>query len=148
MITLHFGSDHRGYEQKLCFIDWALANGFNPEDHGTYSNDSCDYPDFALKVAQAVAADSSSIGIVICSNGIGVSIVANKVKGIRAALVYNDAVASQCRRHNNANVIALGADEFTYEQNLKFLQIFLQAEFEGDRHQRRINKISDYEQLI
>lgn len=145
MLTLHIGSDHRGFNLKAAIINWAHQNGYNCIDHGTESADSCDYPDYALAVANAVAQDPTRLGIVICSNGIGVSIAANKVTGIRAALVYSQTVASQCKRHNNANVIALGADEFDASTNLGFVQTYLQAKFEGDRHQRRIDKIARYE---
>jgi ribose 5-phosphate isomerase B len=135
------GSDHAGYEAKKVVADWLLAHGYEVIDKGTFSPDSVDYPDFAKAVAQSVAQGEAEQGILLCGSGVGVSIVANKIKGIRAALVFNEEIAHLAREHNNANVMCLPARFLTVEQLERCLTNWFQARFEGGRHERRVAKI-------
>jgi ribose 5-phosphate isomerase B len=135
------GSDHAGYEAKKVVADWLLAHGYEVIDKGTFSPDSVDYPDFAKAVAQSVAQGEAEQGILLCGSGVGVSIVANKIKGIRAALVFNEEIAHLSREHNNANVMCLPARFLTAEQLERCLMNWFQAQFEGGRHARRVEKI-------
>jgi ribose 5-phosphate isomerase B len=135
------GSDHAGYEAKKVVADWLLAHGYEVIDKGTFSPDSVDYPDFAKAVAQSVAQGEAEQGILLCGSGVGVSIVANKIKGIRAALVFNEEIAHLAREHNNANVMCLPARFLTAEQLERCLMNWFQAQFEGGRHARRVEKI-------
>ena len=114
------------------------------QDFGCYTTDSVDYPDIAKKVAEAVAAGECGLGILICGTGIGMSIAANKVKGIRAALCHDVFSAIRARIHNDANILCLGA-EWEQEQTPEIVNTFLTSEFEGGRHQRRVNKVTDLE---
>ncbi|MGN1040390.1 MAG: ribose 5-phosphate isomerase B, partial [Candidatus Fimimonas sp.] len=115
--------------------------GHEVRDFGTYTSESCDYPDFARLAAQAVASGECERGIVVCTTGIGVSMVANKVKGVRCALCLNDDMATMTRRHNNANVLALG-QKYVNEQTAKqIVNAFINTPFDGGRHQRRVDKI-------
>ncbi len=134
-------SDHAGFEFKKIVTAWLEENGYEFSDMGPHNGDSVDYPDYARKVAEAVAAGHFDQGILLCGTGIGVSIAANKVKGIRAALACNPEFATLARQHNNANIICLSArftDKATIE---KTLLNWFAAEFEGGRHQLRVNKI-------
>ncbi len=140
-MTIHIGNDHRGFELKLRIREHLTARGVEVVDHGCDRSVSCDYPDHALAVGHAVAASPGDLGVVICSNGIGVSMAANKVPGVRAALCVTPAMARQSRRHNDANVLALGAENVSAEENLKILDAWLEAAFEGGRHQRRVAKM-------
>ena len=115
------------------------------EDFGTYSTESCDYPDYALKVAEEVANKNFDFGILVCGTGIGISIAANKVPGIRAALCSDTFSAHATREHNDANILALGARVVGPGLALDIVDTFLNAKFEGDRHINRINKISQIE---
>lgn len=140
-MKLAIGSDHAGYELKKTVYSWLESNGYEVEDMGTHSNDSVDYPDYARKVAESVASGESDQGILLCGSGAGVSIVANKVRGIRAALAFNPEIASLAKQHNNANVLCFPArysDPGTIE---KSLENWFAAEFEGGRHERRVAKI-------
>jgi len=135
------GSDHAGVEFKKTVVSWLEANGYEANDMGPYTEESVDYPDFARKVAFAVANKECDQGILLCGTGIGVSISANKVKGIRAALACNPEFATLARQHNNANVLCLSArfsDKATIEQTLKN---WFATDFEGGRHEKRVNKI-------
>lgn len=135
------GSDHAGYELKKTVLSWLEGHGHAVEDMGPYSTESVDYPDYARKVAVPVARGEFDQGVLLCGTGIGVSISANKVQGIRAALVCNPEFATLARQHNNANIICLPArfsDSATIEQSL---ENWFAAEFEGGRHERRIEKI-------
>lgn len=139
------GSDHAGFLLKEALIKRLSQAGETVQDVGTFGEESVDYPDFAEKVAHAVLSGSGSFGIAICGTGIGVSIAANKVRGIRAALVYNEETAGLARRHNNANVICFGGREITPDQAFDWTRTYLSSAFEGGRHQRRIDKISAIE---
>lgn len=115
--------------------------GYNIKNLGTNNTQSVDYPEYARKVANKVAGDKSSLGVLICRTGIGMSISANKVKGIRAALCYNPQIAIQSRKHNDANIICFGADYLSFKDAWQSLQNFLNTKFEGGRHKRRIDKL-------
>ncbi len=134
------GCDHRGLELKQFIIKLATEAGHSYEDFGTYTADSVDYPDIAKKVAEAVASGNLECGILICDTGIGMSITANKVKGIRAALCRDAFSARRARLHNDANVLCLGAGR-GQEGVPEIVDAFLSTEFEGGRHLRRLNKI-------
>ena len=138
------GCDHRGLRLKQFIINLLNEAGHSYEDFGCYSADSVDYPDIARSVAEAVARADFESGILVCSTGIGMSITANKVKGVRAALCYDVFCAHRARQHNDANILCLGAGQ---EQDTvrQIVEAFLTSEFEGGRHLRRLNKIRDME---
>lgn len=140
-MQIEIGSDHRGHALKQRLVEWLSERSHTVHDHGSPSAAACDYPDFAYAAARAVAAQAGRLGIVICGNGIGVSMAANKVPGIRAALCMSVAMAEQSRRHNDANVLALGADTLTETENLRIVEAWLGAGFAGDRHVRRVEKL-------
>lgn len=142
-MKIAIGSDHAGFEMKAKVQEWLKAHGYEAVDMGTYSSESVDYPDFARKVAQAVAAGECEQGILLCGSGVGVSITANKVKGIRAALAFNPEIASLARQHNDANVICLPARFLNDEVMSDCLDNWFKASFEGGRHERRVKKIED-----
>ena len=140
-MKIAIGSDHAGYELKKTVYAWLEKHGHEVKDMGPYSEDSVDYPDYARKVAESVANGEYDQGVLLCGSGIGVSIVANKVRGIRAALVFNPEIASFARQHNNANVLCFPArytDADTIEESL---ENWFAADFEGGRHERRVAKI-------
>jgi len=143
-VRIAIGCDHWGVNLKQSVIKLLTDAGHSYEDFGCYTTDSVDYPDIAKKVAEAVAAGHFERGILICYNGIGMSIAANKVKGIRAALCYNAFNACRTRQHNDANILCLGA-EVEQEPVPEIVNAFLTGEFEGGRHQRRVDKIRDIE---
>ncbi len=144
-MKIAMGCDHGGYELKEAIKADLTAKGYEVEDFGTYSTESCDYPDFAAAAAKAVANGACEKGIVVCTTGIGVSIVANKVKGIRCALLGDVLSAEMTRRHNDTNMMALGAGITGKNLALKIVEVWLGTEFEGGRHQRRIDKITALE---
>jgi ribose 5-phosphate isomerase B len=138
--------DHGGYALKEAVKAHLTEAGYQVQDFGTNSLDSCDYPDFAAAAAKAVAEGSCEKGIVICTTGIGVSIVANKVKGIRCALCSDTLSAEMTRRHNDTNMLAMGAGIVGQNLALAIVDKWLTTEFEGGRHQRRVDKITALEQ--
>jgi RpiB/LacA/LacB family sugar-phosphate isomerase len=140
-VIIEIGNDHRGFVLKEKVKQWLEAEGHIVHDHGCESGDSSDYPDYAFAAARAVSKTEGARGIVICSNGIGVSMAANKVPGIRAALCVTDAMASQSRRHNDSNVLAIGADNAPEAENMTIIKTWLATEFEGGRHQKRVDKL-------
>lgn len=140
------GSDHAGYKLKEFIKGYLSEVGENYKDVGTNSEESCDYPVFAEKVAKAVVNTGNSKGILVCGSGIGVSIAANKVKGIRAALCMSSELAEMSRRHNDANILCLGARYIDFEAAKSIIKIFLSTEFEGGRHERRVQEIKDIEE--
>jgi ribose 5-phosphate isomerase B len=144
-MRLALGSDHRGFELKNRILAALETGGHTVTDFGPGSAESVDYPDFAVSVAEAVAAGGCDLGILICGSGIGMSITANKVRGIRAALCCNPELALRARRHNDANVLCLGADFMDSEQAIGIVSNFVDAAFDGGRHQRRLDKISKLE---
>ena len=134
--------DHGAYDLKETLKAYLTGKGYEIVDEGCYSKESCDYPDFAKKAAEDVASGKTDRGIVLCTTGIGVSIVANKVKGVRCALCHNENTATMTRLHNNSNVLAMGAGEVSEDLAKKMADIFLETEFSNeDRHIRRVNKI-------
>ena len=139
------GSDHGGFLLKQEVMKYLAEKGLEYKDFGTYTEDSCDYPIYGEAVARAVASGECERGIVICGTGIGISISANKVRGIRAALCGDCYSAEYTRRHNDANVLALGARVLGPGLALKIVETFLTTEFEGGRHARRVAMISDIE---
>ena len=141
MIAL--ASDHAGFELKEAIKKHLVENNYDITDFGTNSDASCDYPIFAKKAANAVASGSCEKGIVCCGTGIGVSITANKVKGIRCALCTDEYTAWMAKRHNNANMVAFGARVLDTETVLKLVDVWLTTEFEQGRHQRRIDMIEE-----
>ena len=138
-------SDHAGYEAKKQLVDYLQRKGFSVADFGANSTESCDYPDFAYAAAIAVSKGEFDRGILICGTGVGISIAANKVKGIRCALCYNEFCAEFSRRHNDAQIMAMGARTIPVETMKTLADIFLTTDFEGGRHSRRVNKISAIE---
>lgn len=137
--------DHGGLNLKNAVIDYLKANGYEYEDFGTDSTASCDYPDFALPAAEAVASGMCDKGILICSTGIGVSMVANKVPGVRCAHCHDVYCAKFTRLHNDANVLAMGEKVVGTGYALQIAETFLTTQFEGGRHQRRVDKITAIE---
>lgn len=134
-------SDHAGFEFKSRLISFLKKLRHEVQDFGCDSTDSCDYPDYAVPAAKSVADKKNERAILICSNGIGMCMVANKIPQIIGALAYNLQTAATTRRHHNSNVLCLGAKEIPYDQLLKMVEIWLTTQFEGGRHQRRLEKI-------
>lgn len=139
------GSDHGGYALKQVIISHLADRGIEFRDFGTYSEESCDYPEYGEAVGRAVASGECELGIVICGTGIGISIAANKVRGVRAAVCGDCFSAEMCRRHNNANVLALGGRVIGPGLALKIVDIFLSTGFDGGRHARRLGKLAEIE---
>lgn len=150
-MRVHLGSDHAGLELKDHLLDWLVQQGHEVVDHGPFVYDALDdYPVFCLRAAEAVAAEQAegldSLGVVIGGSGNGEQIAANKVKGIRSALVWSEETAVLAREHNDANVIAVGGRMHSLDEMTRFIEIFLATEFPGDeRHVRRIGQLATYE---
>ena len=141
-------SDHGGLELKDAIKKCLVSRGLSVRDFGTDNDDSVDYPDFGEKVARAVSSSEAERGILICGTGIGMSIVANKFPGVRAALVNDPFSARMAKEHNNANVLVMGGRVITPEVACRLVEIWLDSRFEGDRHQRRLDKISQIEDEV
>src|SRR5499426_1272362 len=139
-------SDHAGFAGKEAIKKTLEQMGIVYEDRGTHTEDSVDYPDYAAEVASAVARGEAEKGILVCGSGIGMEIAANKVPGIRAALAWNEETAELARRHNDANVVAVGGRTTPRETIDRIIRAFLTTDFEGGRHQRRIEKIKKLEE--
>ena len=135
-------SDHAGFELKEKAIKFLSSKNIDTKDFGTYSSDSVDYPDFAHKVGSAINKGEYKRGIVICGSGNGVQMTVNKYPGVRCALCWNEEIASLARQHNDANILSLPARFIPEELALKIVDIFLNTDFEGGRHQRRVEKIN------
>lgn len=140
-MKISIGSDHAGYLYKEEIKKYLASKNIEVFDCGTYSQESCDYPIFAKKAASMVASGEVDYGILVCSSGEGIMITANKIKGIRCGIGYNDDVARLIKQHNNANMIAFGASFMDLKDVLHRIDIFLNTEFEGGRHLRRVNEI-------
>ena len=140
-MKISIGSDHAGYKYKEEIKKYLEGKGHQVIDCGTNSLDSCDYPIFGRAAAELVAKGEVKYGIVVCSSGEGIMMAANKVKGVRCGLAYNDDVARLIRQHNNANMIAFGASFMELKDVLKRIDLFLATEFEGGRHERRVSEI-------
>ncbi|MBC8062111.1 MAG: ribose 5-phosphate isomerase B [Clostridiaceae bacterium] len=144
-MVIALGSDHAGLSLKNEIIEHFKKKDIEFKDFGTYTIESCDYPDFGEKVAVEVAKGNYNLGILVCGTGIGISIAANKVPGIRAANCSDTFSAHACREHNNANILTLGERVVGVGVALDIVDAFLNATFEGGRHTFRVNKISDIE---
>lgn len=141
--TIAIGSDHAGYHYKTEIIQFLRERGIEVTDFGTHSTERTDYPLFVKPVAQAVARGESEAGIVLGGSGNGEAIVANKVHGIRCAVCWDEYTARLCKEHNNANLISLGQRTISIELALRIVDIWLTAEFQGGRHQRRVDQIAE-----
>lgn len=140
------GSDHGGYKYKEAVKEHLENKGITVIDVGSHSEESVDYPLYGIAVGEKVRDKEADFGVVICTSGEGITIAANKVKGVRAGIGYNDDVSRLIREHNNANVIGFGGSQMALEDVLRRVDIFLSANFEsGGRHSRRVKTITDYE---
>jgi ribose 5-phosphate isomerase B len=140
--TIALGADHAGYELKEALKGWLINRGVHVLDLGTHSTESVHYPDYAALVSESVADHKVERGLLVCGTGIGMAIAANKVAGIRAALVCDPATAHLAREHNNANMLALAGRLLKDEQAMQIVREFLNTPFAGGRHERRIEKIA------
>ena len=147
-MRVHIAADHAGFELKERLVEHLTEGGHDVTDHGAHAYDGDDdYPPFCIAAGEAVVADEGSLGIVIGGSGNGEQIAANKVEGVRAALVWSEEIATLARAHNDANVISIGGRMHSVEHSLHFVDVFLSTEFSGeDRHQRRIDLLASYEQ--
>ncbi len=141
MKEIAIGCDHAGYSLKEKIVKELKENGYSVNDFGCHSEESVDYPDFGHQVAQEVERSSDKKGIVICGSGNGINMSVNKHKNVRGALCWNEEIAMLARQHNNANILALPARYLSALEAQKILKTFLNTEFEGGRHERRVNKI-------
>jgi ribose 5-phosphate isomerase B len=144
-MKIGIGSDHAGWELKQKVIEHLKSNNYEVMDYGTYSLESCDYPDFAKAVGEAVRDKVVDYGILICYTGIGMSISANKIDSVRASLVTDEECCRLTRQHNDANILCMGSINTTNYYACKFCDIFLSTEFLGGRHERRVHKVNELE---
>ena len=144
-MKISIGSDHRGHAQRKFIADSIAKLGHEVDDLGSHSQESSDYPDIAVQVATQVASGATDRGVLICGTGIGMSMAANKIDGIRAALCCDVEAAKLSRQHNDANVLCLAGNDFDETQAAEILKIWLSTEFEGGRHARRVEKIQKLE---
>jgi ribose 5-phosphate isomerase B len=144
-MRIAMGSDHAGFELKQAVKRQLEAEGHEVEDVGTHSADSVDYPPFAAEAAELVASGSAERGVLVCGSGNGVAIVANKVAGIRAVNAHDRDEAEMCRRHNDANVITLSGQRLSPAEAAPIVEAFLETGFDGGRHERRVDEISELE---
>ena len=142
MEKVAFASDHAGYELKGVLEAYMREKGYEIVDFGTYSSESCDYPDYAHPCAAAVENAEADFGVILCGTGNGISMTANKHQGVRAALCWDVPLAELARQHNNANILALPARFISEELALKITDAFFHTDFEGGRHERRVQKIA------
>lgn len=147
-MKIALGADHAGFQMKNVIKEKLEKEGFETKDFGTFDESSVDYPDYAYYVGKSVVAGECECGIVVCGTGVGISIAANKVAGIRAGLCFNEFMAEATRQHNNANVLALGARVIDEEMALKIVDKFLNTPFEAGRHEKRVAKIKNIEEII
>ena len=145
-MKIAIASDHAGYEEKERLKPLLNELGIQYEDLGTTSTASVDYPDYARKVGEEVASGHVEQGLLVCGSGTGMAIAANKVPGVRAAVAWNEEIARLAREHNDANVLSLAARYTTPEENANIVRAFFNAKFDGGRHSRRVEKISEIEQ--
>lgn len=141
-MKISIGSDHAGYELKEKIKHFLKEKGIESEDFGTYSEESCDYPDYAHAVANNIEQGNTELGILICGSANGITIAANKHQGIRAAISWTPEIAELARLHNNANILSLPARFITEKEALNIVEVFFNTEFEGERHEKRVNKIA------
>ena len=140
-MKIALANDHGGFSAKLAVKKWLEKKGHVVQDFGCHNIDSCDYPDYAIPAVQSVVDKINDRAILICTNGIGMCMAANKFPGILAALVYSEKTAAVTRKHHDSRVLCLGGKEFSEDDLLKFVDTWMNTEFEGDRHKRRIDKI-------
>lgn len=145
-MKIGFASDHGGYELKKEVMKAVADMGYECFDYGSFEGERVDYPDYAKKACEAIVAGDVDLGMLFCGTGIGISIAANKVKGIRCALLTEGYSAKMAKEHNNANCIAMGGRTLGPNLAIDIVKSFLQAEFQGDRHQKRLDKISKMEE--
>ena len=141
-ITIGFACDHAGYQMKEMLVEYLMGEVYAITDFGTMSEESCDYPDFAHNLAEAVVAGKCNVGIALCGSGNGISMTLNKHRDVRAALCWLPELAKLARNHNNANICSIPARFVDDQTAVKIVETFLNEEFEGGRHQRRIDKIN------
>lgn len=144
-MKIAIGCDHGGFEHKNAIAEHLKDRGFEVTDFGIYENKSVDYPEIALKVANSVASGENTLGILVCGTGIGMSIAANKVNGIRAAALSDHFSAKYTRLHNNANILCLGGRVIGIGTALELADLFVDTEYEGGRHQKRLDMITEIE---
>ncbi|SHE97142.1 ribose 5-phosphate isomerase B [Desulforamulus putei] len=144
-ISVVLGSDHAGFEMKEQIRQYLQGRGYFVQDMGCQGTESCDYPDFALAVGEKIRSGECQRGILICGTGVGMAIAVNKVPGVRAANVFDPAIAVLAREHNDANVVTLGSRFIDLEKAREIVEKFMTTDFAGDRHARRVNKISEIE---
>lgn len=144
-MKIALGCDHGGYDVKNKLIEYLNSKNIETIDCGTYSKESCNYAEFGIKTAIEVSEKRADFGIVICNSGEGISIASNKVKGIRCGIGYNDTVSKLLRNHNDANMIAFGAHFQSLEEIIKRVEIFINEPFLGERHEKRVNYIKNFE---
>lgn len=142
-MKIALSADHAGFELKEKIYKYLESKGHSVTDFGTYSKESIDYPEFAYVASKSIVEHNNELGILICGSGVGVSITANKVKGIRAANCFNEEMATLARQHNNANVLCLGARFINADLALTMVEKFISTDFEGGRHKVRVDKIHD-----
>ena len=140
-VQIYLGADHAGFEMKEAIKEYLTSKSMSVEDMGTFSSDSVDYPDFAHKVATKVEEQKGSVGFLFCGSANGVCITANKHKGVRAALAWNNEIAELSRQHNDANILCIPARYVSIDSAESMVKRFLSTAFEGGRHQRRVEKI-------
>lgn len=140
-MKIAIGGDHAGYALKLKVVKHLTDKGFEVKDFGPFSEESCDYPDYVHPLAQAVEKAEFNLGIVICGSGNGVNMVANKYQGIRSGICWEPELAEMTRLHNDANVLAIPARYITVEKGIAIVDAFVSTDFEGGRHQKRVDKI-------
>lgn len=141
-LPIAIGADHAGYEYKEMLLAYLQEKGYTVKNFGTNSPDSADYPDFAHPTSLSVESGESGCGVLVCGSANGVAITANKHQGIRAAIAWQDELASLARKHNNANIICIPARFISTDLAKQIVDTFLHTEFEGGRHEKRVNKIS------
>ena len=141
-MNIAIGADHAGFDLKKVIISYLTEKGHNVEDFGCYSNESIDYPDYAHPVCNSIESNKNELGVLICGSGNGISMAANKHAGIRAALSWEPEIAELGRLHNDANIVSIPARFISEETALKIVEVFFTTEFEGGRHQRRVDKIA------
>lgn len=141
-MKIAIGGDHAGFDYKTEMIKYLDGKGYEVEDFGPYSNESCDYPDFVHPLSAEVEKGNFNFGILICGSANGVAMTANKRQGIRAAIVWKKELAQLARQHNNANILCLPARFISLEEAKEFTELFLTTAFEGGRHEKRVNKIA------
>ncbi len=144
-MKIGIGSDHRGYKLKEALKKYLLPKNHEVVDFGSIDDNPIDYPDIAFSLAESLKKEKIEKGILICGSGLGMTIAANKVRGVRAALCFSTRLAKRARQHNDANILVLAGDFIRPKQAKLVINVFLSTPFEGDRHQRRLDKISRYE---